>query len=182
MTDFFKAFIEALKDGRKVFGILLFFSVVVLSLPEQVLVKIHCGVLQKEYGTIIGVIFLLSLSFWLMYFSGFLKRKYEASQKEKNIKKDRKKTLENLTNDEKLVIREYIFDGRTSVSGSIGDGIFGGLEAKDIIFRASQVGKFNGYNFAFDYNLQPWAKELLEKNLCFLMDDLPAPTELITPK
>ncbi|EGO95204.1 hypothetical protein APM_1967 [Acidiphilium sp. PM] len=63
-----------------------------------------------------------------------------------------------LTEDEKLFLRPYIIDGANTRMANITNGVAGGLVAKGIIFRSSNVGTvFSG----FSYNLQPISRKIL---------------------
>jgi hypothetical protein len=69
-----------------------------------------------------------------------------------------KEILHSLTPDEKAVLLPYLKEKKTSVPFDVGDGVVGGLAARDILFRSASIG--DGFNFPF--NLQPWAREYLE--------------------
>jgi hypothetical protein len=66
-----------------------------------------------------------------------------------------------LTNDEKMFLRPFIIDGANTRNADVTSGIAGGLVAKHIIYRSSNVGHVFG---GFAYNLQPLARKLLGKN------------------
>jgi Super-infection exclusion protein B len=70
------------------------------------------------------------------------------------------KTLSTLTSDEKRFLRGFIVEGRNTVHASISDGVSGGLVAKCIVYRSSNIIE----RFAAPFNLQPIARELLTKN------------------
>jgi hypothetical protein len=67
------------------------------------------------------------------------------------------KTLGTLTFDEKQFLRPFIINGENTVNAPISDGVSGGLVAKRIVYRSSNV--FYGFNAPF--NLQPMARRLL---------------------
>jgi hypothetical protein len=70
-------------------------------------------------------------------------------------------TLQTLTADEKAYLAPYILRGDTTVYYQIEDVVVGGLEARSILYRASNVGRaLTG----FAYNLQPWARDYLTAN------------------
>lgn len=69
--------------------------------------------------------------------------------------------LTNLTPDEKSYLLPYIAHQKTSVNFLMQDGIKSSIEEKGIIYQASTLGDMlNGWA----YNLQPWAREHLERN------------------
>ena len=76
------------------------------------------------------------------------------------------KTIANLTAEEEGVILQFIKNNSDTIPLSYRDGVIGGLTAKKIIFRASNVGH-PGFDFTFDYNIQPWVKNYLKYNSYF---------------
>lgn len=77
----------------------------------------------------------------------------------KNIK-IKQKHLHQLTLEEKDYLAQYIVEQKNSIH-ALGSGVMGGLEAKGITYRASNLG--NAIT-GFPYNLQPWAREYLKAN------------------
>lgn len=74
--------------------------------------------------------------------------------------KKRREYIDNLTELEILYLLPYVV-GETTITFSMMDGVRGGLEAKDIIYRAANVGsKIEG----FAYNIQPWALDYLRRH------------------
>jgi hypothetical protein len=72
-----------------------------------------------------------------------------------------KRALLSLTPDEKAYLVPYIVHEETTCYYQLEDGVVGSLEAKGIIYRASNVGRaLTG----FAYNLQPWARDHLIAN------------------
>lgn len=73
-----------------------------------------------------------------------------------------KSGLNNITEEEKLILRKYIFDGEAYVSMPVSNGTINLLERKMVVSRASEL---SSHYTNFHYILQPWAREYLEKNL-----------------
>ena len=72
-----------------------------------------------------------------------------------------KEALQGLTGDERTYLAPFVLGGENTVYFHVQDGVAGGLEAKEIIYRASTVGDMiNGFAF----NLQPWARQYLEEH------------------
>ncbi len=71
-----------------------------------------------------------------------------------------KKRLRNLTNDEKDALRHYIEENKRTHQFRMSDGIAGGLLAKQIIYRSSNLGSIGDY---FPYNIHDYAFEYLKK-------------------
>lgn len=67
--------------------------------------------------------------------------------------------LHELTFPEKHILTQFLH-GAGSVKANIGDGIMGGLIAKEIVYQSSSV----TFDLAFPYNIQPWAKKYLQEN------------------
>jgi Super-infection exclusion protein B len=67
------------------------------------------------------------------------------------------KTLSELTMAEKDFLRDFIHGQANTVSAPINDGVAGGLAAKQIIYRPSNI----SYGMEWPYNLQPVPRKLL---------------------
>lgn len=116
----------------------------------------------------IGGCFVLSLSIvfsqTLTGIFGVAKSLVAKWQKTKNSKKAmeaRKADLVNLTPDEKAYLAPYVLGQATTQYFLMEDGIKGSLEAKGILYRASNMGDMVT---GWAYNIQPWAREHLQNN------------------
>ena len=67
----------------------------------------------------------------------------------------------NLQADQKIFLRQYIDDERSSVSVWISDGVASSLQAMKVIVRTSAMSQPGGY---FPFALQPWARDILTQN------------------
>jgi Super-infection exclusion protein B len=68
--------------------------------------------------------------------------------------------LKRLTPDEKDVLRRYLEEDTGTISWSVESGVVNGLQAKRILYRASEI---SDASLIFPYNLQPWARDRLRK-------------------
>ncbi len=88
-------------------------------------------------------------------YSLFSKRKAQQSLRAKQ------ESLRNLTPDEKAYLVPYIRDQSNTQYFQLEDGISNGLVAKQILYRAANIGSLmTGWAF----NLQPWVREYLAAN------------------
>jgi hypothetical protein len=72
-------------------------------------------------------------------------------------------TLTDLTKAEKEFLRPYILQNENTRHQSIYDGVANGLEAKGIIYRASNFSVPGTPGIPFPWNLQPGARTVLNK-------------------
>lgn len=87
--------------------------------------------------------------------------KWQKSRKSRKLMELRKADLVNLTPNEKAYLAPYIFGEETTQYFLMEDGIKGSLEARNILYRASNMGDMvNGWA----YNIQPWARDHLRNN------------------
>ncbi|MTI61907.1 MAG: hypothetical protein FH762_18335 [Firmicutes bacterium] len=149
-------------DISKVFGIIKipakyyfgisFITGIMLFSPNNILNKLGLQVFVKDNRTWIGVIFLITLGFWV---TDFLIHIYKKVNKSINIKRNtkiRKERLHNLTQKEKSILSVYIDNNIRSQKLDSFDGTVRELENYKIIYRASNVGTVFG---GFSYNIQP---------------------------
>lgn len=135
-------------------GILLFSS-------ENILNKLGVLAFVTDNRIWIGVIFLVTLAFWVTDFIIHIYKKISKSINIKKKEKVRKERLHNLTQDEKSILSGYIDNNIRSQKLDSFDGTVRELEYYKIIYRASNVGRaLEG----FSYNIQPWAWDYLHKH------------------
>lgn len=126
-------------------------------MPSRLASIIAVDVLRKNHKDKLGLALLLSFAFLLVEFIIYLKKELIKWR----IPKTLIAHLKNLTKEEKEILSEYVNEGKATVPMEITDGVRGGLEAKNIIFRSSNMGMFG---MLFSYNIQPWALEYLKKH------------------
>lgn len=129
----------------------------ILFIPEEVAKILAVDIFREKYRIFLGPAFLLTASFCIARIFVHFKRTADEKKKLKN----RQKALHNLTPEEKGYLVQYIENGQNTIYVGIDDGVMGGLLAKGITYRASNVGDLLR---GVAHNLQPWAKEYLEKN------------------
>ncbi|WP_298190262.1 super-infection exclusion protein B [uncultured Pseudomonas sp.] len=140
---------------------ILFVLGLILFLPENYAQILAVDGFRNEFRVYLGPAFLLVISFCSARVFTFFMQGYN---QRKNTK-IRQKSLHNLTPEEKGYLIPYIKDQQNTVHVGMDDGIMAGLRSKDITYLAANVGDLlNGFAF----NLQPWARQYLEKNPQFL--------------
>lgn len=80
---------------------------------------------------------------------------------EQKLRKSAPKILKKLSAEEKSYIARYIKQNTSSLDFRISDGTIKGLEAKDIVYCATQISVSFDY---FAFNLQPWVLDSLDTN------------------
>ena len=144
----------------------------ILFLPEQVARSVAVDGFREEYRVFLGPLFLVTTSFFVARLSMLVSRAYA----ERRGLKARQSVLHRLTPEEKGYLLPYIDGQRTSVCVGIEDGVMSGLAARQIGYRASNMGnRLEG----FPFNLQPWAREYLENNRELLLGHVGEP---MTPR
>lgn len=116
---------------------------------------------RETYRGWIGGAFVLSLSYLTAHFVWWLRSIIIGRRKRDQAEKTRHQYLHDLTAEEKGYLAPFVFDGVNTQNFDIDDGIAGGLMAKNIIYRSSNV---CNVLHGFPYNIQPWARDYLRKN------------------
>ena len=124
--------------------------------------------LRGQYRPYIGGTFLLASSLLVAQGVAGAWRMIE-SQIDRRRKKRRDEqalarlnaSLRSLTPDEKAFLAPFILGAENSLYFRIEDGIAGGLVAKNILFRPSNIGSPLG---VFAHNIQPWARDYLTEH------------------
>ncbi|MER9506018.1 super-infection exclusion protein B [Mesorhizobium sp. M0579] len=121
------------------------------------------GILQfrEAYRIWIGVLFLLSAAALISNLLWVIGRFIKPWVTQWLYIREHRKSLQVLTEDEKIILRSFIVDGAASVSANMNSGPINLLVNKDVVVRASDLSL--RYT-VFSYLLQPWAREYLENN------------------
>lgn len=121
-----------------------------------------------NYRTWIGLVFLGSVTIVSLHALSGLWRSVARVLKRRELRSDGEKRLQNLTPEEKEILRYYIEYNTRTQNLNIQDGIVQGLEHEVIIYRSSNMGSMVD---GFAYNIQPWAWEHLRKHPELLDDN-----------
>ena len=109
----------------------------------------------------LGGAFIISIAVVATYLSTWVGRLGLAVVNRRLNRKARLRHLETLTSDEKAYLVPYIHDGKNTMNYLAQDGIASGLVQKGILYAPSSLGSMLS---GFAYNLQPWARDELERN------------------
>lgn len=161
--------VNDIQEGVKAFGeiavkpllAVAFGSGFLIFGPPSIITASGMTKLVADYRPWIGGAFTLSCAYLLAHAGKYVADEVKTWRTARRQEKQRAKWLETLTPDEKARLLPYIRDKRASMTHPIGDGVVGGLQGKGIIYRSSSIGHAIS---GFPYNLQPWAREALEKN------------------
>ena len=153
LLDWIKLPTKTLSALCIVFGILIFSS-------EATLEQFGLKVLITEYRPYIGVAFLLTLALTLVNsVSATWKYIYPWIAEAYWIRIG-KKRLQNLNPEEKQILNYYIQKQTRSQNLPIQNGAVNALQKEKIIIQGSPLGSLHG----FDFIMQPWAWEYLNKH------------------
>ncbi len=143
-------------------------SLALLFLPANVTDVLGVAGLLKAYRPQIGIALIASLALLtaqgLVSASSWIKSLVVESKKKKAREKNQKlrqEALHKLTPDEKGYLYAYIADEQNTQYFGVDDGVAGGLQAKSIIYRATNIGDMRT---GFPFNIHPWAREYLTAN------------------
>jgi hypothetical protein len=140
---------------------------VLLFSPDQFADALALREFREAYRVFLGPAFLL-LSIWAVarLLSSVWRLGSAPLQRRRNLRKMQEQ-LHALTPEEKGYLAHYVIDGNTTLYASMDDGIAGGLMARRIIFRTSNIASLvDGAPF----NLQPWVRDYLTSHPEILAD------------
>ncbi len=129
----------------------------ILFLPEKQASILAVEGFREKYRVFLGPALLLAISFCAARIYLFCMEGY----KQRKALKAKKESLHRLTPEEKGYLVPFIQYKKNSIYVGMDDGIMAGLAAKNITYLAANMGNLLD---GFAFNLQPWAREYLEKN------------------
>ncbi|HDR9140863.1 hypothetical protein WK80_16415 [Burkholderia multivorans] len=167
--------VNEVQEGIKAFGEIAVKPLLAIALGSGFLLFARPSILDAagmtkivaDYRPWIGGAFTLSCAYLLSHAVKYAADGINAWLRSRSLDKQRAKWLASLTPDERGRLIPFIRDQRASVKFPIEDGVVGGLVRKGIMFRSSNVGHAIS---GFAFNLQPWAREELERHPELLTD------------
>lgn len=166
-------FLQSLKDIPTYLLVALTIALgLLIFLPDRIADLLAIKEFRASYRSWLGPAFLVAVSicgakaFIVLFGIVKGKRRLKAMQQQ----------LHNLTDEEKGYLFQYILDGKNTIYVDIDDGVAGGLSAKSIVYRSSNL--FNVLD-GIPYNLQTWAREYLDRHQELLADGIGRP---LTPR
>lgn len=117
--------------------------------------------LLKQERPLFGLAFVLSVTLLFAYgataFSRWVRKRWTWAANARNLQR----RLHNLAPDEQEVLARFLLERRKCLTFDPRDGLSQGLAAATILFRSSALGDMVD---GFDYSIQPWAWEYLNKH------------------
>jgi len=148
------------------FGV-AFVASALLFLPANVVGTLGLDGLVSEHRHYIGIALVSAIALLLAQglvgivgLAKLLYAKHKSKQAAAEAEQRRLEILTKLTPEEKAYLLPYIVAEKNTLYFSIADGIAGGLQAKGIIYQASNIGNMLS---GFAFNIQPWAREHLSQ-------------------
>lgn len=150
-------FTAVIGGGWKIYLAAFIASTALLFIPDSLVVQLGLEEIRHNYRTYAGFVFVASASLLAVNIISFIVQIGLRPWRDYQFNRAVYRTLSELTQGEKDFLREFIYGGSNTVLAAINDGIAGGLAAKHIIYRASNV----SYGLEWPFNLQPVPRKLL---------------------
>jgi len=156
---------ELLKLAPRYLAAVGLFSGILLFLPDRVLNRLGVADLTQNYRTWFGVAFLVAVSMLVIHWViEFVNSYWQKSLREKSRKRTTErivKHLQSLTEEEKEILRFYIWQKTRTNMLHVNDGVVWGLVSRGIICQASPIGDLTN---GFAHNITDFAWEYLHEN------------------
>lgn len=167
--DLIKSIVEKLKI-KELVGILFCTTLIITALPEEVLTYLKLSEIRDKYQMYISLSLIITSAYYMFNILVFVGR--FIVKRIINEKRIAIKYMKNeMSADEMELLIKVFYDKHNSIFKSSGyieysDGRKAPLESKWIIYQASSMSNTDMYAYcAFAYNLQPYAREFLNRNL-----------------
>ena len=131
---------------------------IVLFVPDSVALTLGVDAFRSEHRGFIGGAFIFSWSYLAAQLLWWFRKLGVDAWSRRKGRLAREKQLHSLTLEEQGYLGPYVRDGVNTCNFPVEDGVIGGLLAKAIVYRSSNV--FDVLE-GVPYNIQPWAKAYL---------------------
>jgi len=143
--------------GWKIYLAAFFASAALLFIPDSLITQLGLEEIRHSYRTYAGIVLVGSVSLLIVNITSSIVHMMLKPWRDRQFVRAVHRMLRELTQDEKDFLRPFIFGNANTVTSPINDGIAGGLAAKQIIYRSSNV----SLGLDWPYNLQPIPRKLL---------------------
>ena len=164
MFEGLASLLKAIKEASiQIFAAIAVTTGFLLLAPDSFITTIGLSEILTRYRSYLGIALLSSIVIMVVRLVGWLYKRTNLHISQKHQEKLLIQSLSELTPGEKAYLLPYIADKRNTQYFLIEDGIASGLVAKNILYLASNLGHPD-----FAYNMQPWARRHLAKNVNLL--------------
>jgi hypothetical protein len=150
-------FTAVINGGWKIYLAAFIASAALLFIPDSLVTQLGLEEIRRTYRTHAGIVFIAAASLLAVNIISFIVRIALRPWRDRQFNRAVYRTLRELTQPEKDFLRAFIFGHANTVTAPINDGVAGGLAAKQIIYRSSNI----SYGLEWPYNLQPVPRKLL---------------------
>lgn len=155
---------DMVANSLKPWVFVLLVSVFLKYCPEKILKNFSLAGLGFGGSSGLGLLIIISAIAVLI----LLTEKVAAAVRKKIVNDGFKERLRELTSDQKLVLHSYLSGNSDTQYFALEDGVVDGLVRMGVLYRAT-AGRLDSWAF----NIQPWAKKYLQKNLDLVMNNIP---------
>lgn len=150
-----------------VISLILFFCI-----PEQWLQNMGILEFKQKYSYIFSIALLVSVVLLIMQICQIVGRRIQRQVREWEIRNEIMQKLQLITEDEKQILRYYIFKQTRTNYLDIRNGAVNGLVAANIIRRSSEVSMNVGFNnMIFAFRISDIAWQILNENTEFIFNE-----------
>lgn len=153
---------------------ILIFTGTTLFLPDAIAVKMGFDIFRQSNALWIALALLMALAILVSRVFVFIGQQIWGEI----VIWHKSKILHDLTPEEKGLLKEYM-DGETTINVHMNDGVAFGLARREIVYPPSP---FHDGRYGAPLNLQPWAREYLQKNPKLLDGSVPHSRTPKTPR
>lgn len=155
ISDFFKL-------PNKIFAALALTTGAVLFLPEKYIEKIYLSSLKSSFGSILGIVFVISLSILIISLVMSLYQVINHRRRSRIVIQRGKRLLETMNNYQKEIVTTLYRQKNYTFNLPVNDGAVQQLEQSLIIGKATNQYPVDLQNPKFPYFLQPWAIDYIK--------------------
>lgn len=163
----FKDFIEFIKLPPNILAAISLVSGIIILSPDKLIKKLYMINFRNNYGFVISLIFLVSISILIVLFLTTIYKKIKGKMENKRLKKSQKKYLLNADEMKLKTIKAFIKNDTHTLKLNQNDGLTQELSYFGIISLAGNTQALDfGYNneMYFSYFLQPWVINIINED------------------
>jgi hypothetical protein len=178
MTEWIPKILEFLKLPTKLIASLCLVSGLLVLLPVEYLKKLHLENIETQYGTIIGITFLISSALLILELIIWVGNKIRIAWLRSKLSKTALKALNQLDSKEISVLREFYIQEQSTLLLPMNHPVVAGLIEKGILEQVGSLGENSLVGVLISLTIAPDVKPHITYDLLNLPNREPTEQEI----
>jgi hypothetical protein len=156
---------DFLKLPTKYFGLVAIVTGAVLLLPEKILERLHIDKIPPPYGTILGIVFLMSIGLVVVNSLSWMAARFQRYRQISQRREFLRESVNKLDDAERAVLREFFLHGQTTIQLPFDHPVIAGMMTCGILQPVGRFGRHSRAGMMFSFRISDSADEFITSDV-----------------